>query len=62
MPIIARDNARAVELKKLTSAIPIVLSRGPGRFGLVESLARPGAQCDGLSLMATDLSGSVWGC
>jgi putative ABC transport system substrate-binding protein len=49
----------AVELKKLTSTIPIVfvLVADPVAIGLVESLARPGGNATGLSLMTIDLSG-----
>jgi putative tryptophan/tyrosine transport system substrate-binding protein len=57
--IIAVTALGAVELKKLTSAIPIVfvLVPDPIGFGLVDSLAHPGGNATGLSLMATDLSG-----
>jgi putative ABC transport system substrate-binding protein len=57
--IIAVTSLGAVELKKLTSTIPIVfvLVADPVGFGLVESLARPGANATGLSLMTNDLSG-----
>jgi putative ABC transport system substrate-binding protein len=49
----------AVELKKLTGTIPIVMTLGadPVGTGLVESLARPGGNFTGLSLMSIDLSG-----
>jgi putative tryptophan/tyrosine transport system substrate-binding protein len=49
----------AVELKKLTSTIPIVfvVVADPVGDGLVESLARPGGNATGLSFMMTDLSG-----
>jgi len=61
--IIAVTTLGAVELKKLTSTIPIVfvIVPDPVGFGLVESLARPGGNATGLSLMATDLSGKRLG-
>ena len=57
--IVAVTVLGAVELKKLTSTIPIVfvLVADPVGFGLVESLARPGGNATGLSLMTNDLSG-----
>jgi putative tryptophan/tyrosine transport system substrate-binding protein len=57
--IIAVTSLGAGELKKITSTIPIVfvLSADPVGFGLVESLARPGGNVTGLSLMSLDLSG-----
>ena len=57
--IIAVTVLGAAELKKLTSTIPIVfiLVADPVGFGFVESLARPGDNATGLSLMAIDLSG-----
>jgi putative tryptophan/tyrosine transport system substrate-binding protein len=57
--IIAVTVPGAGELKKITSTIPIVfvLSADPIGFGLVESLARPGGNVTGLSLMSLDLSG-----
>jgi putative tryptophan/tyrosine transport system substrate-binding protein len=57
--IIAVASFGAVELKKLTGTIPIVfvLMPDPVGFGLVESLARPGGNATGLSLMTIDLSG-----
>jgi putative ABC transport system substrate-binding protein len=57
--IIAVTALGAVALKRLTSTIPIVfvLVPDPIGLGLVESLARPGGNATGLSLMAVDLSG-----
>ena len=57
--IVAVTVAGAVALKQLTSTIPIVfvLVPDPIASGLVESLARPGANATGLSLMSVDLSG-----
>jgi putative tryptophan/tyrosine transport system substrate-binding protein len=61
--IVAVTALGAVELKKLTSTIPIVfvLMADPVGFGLVESLARPGGNATGLSLMTIDLSGKRLG-
>jgi putative tryptophan/tyrosine transport system substrate-binding protein len=49
----------AVTLKKLTSSIPIVFVFVPDPLGLglVDSLARPGGNATGPSLMAVDMSG-----
>jgi putative ABC transport system substrate-binding protein len=57
--IIAVTNLATRELKKGTSTIPIVfiLSYDPVSQGFVESLARPGGNATGTSLMAIDLSG-----
>jgi putative tryptophan/tyrosine transport system substrate-binding protein len=57
--IIAVTLLGALELKKATSTIPIVfvLVPDPIGSGLAESLARPGGNTTGLSLMAVDLSG-----
>jgi putative tryptophan/tyrosine transport system substrate-binding protein len=57
--IIAVTVLGAVDLKKLTDSIPIVfaLVADPVAFGLVESLARPGGNATGDSLMGIDLSG-----
>src|SRR6516225_10249887 len=57
--LIAITTIGAVTLKKLTSSIPIVFVfvTDPLGFGLVNSLARPGGNATGPSLMAVDLSG-----
>jgi putative tryptophan/tyrosine transport system substrate-binding protein len=57
--LIAITTIGAVTLKKLTSSIPIVFVfvTDPLAFGLVDSLARPGGNATGPSLMAVDLSG-----
>jgi len=57
--IIAVTPRGTLELKKLTYTIPIVfvLIADPVGFGFVESLARPGGNATGLSLMSQDLSG-----
>jgi ABC-type uncharacterized transport system substrate-binding protein len=57
--LIAITTIGAVTLKKLTSSIPIVFVfvTDPLGFGLVDSLARPGGNATGPSLMAVDLSG-----
>ena len=57
--IIAVTPRGTLELKKLTDTIPIVfvLIADPVGFGFVESLARPGGNATGLSLMSQDLSG-----
>src|SRR5262245_19624683 len=57
--IIAVTELGAAELKKLTITIPIVfvIVADPVGGGLVESLARPGGNLTGLSLVAIDLSG-----
>jgi putative ABC transport system substrate-binding protein len=57
--IIAVTNLAALEVKRATSTIPIVVSVASDAvgMGLVESLARPGGNVTGLSLMAIDLSG-----
>src|SRR5262245_27532410 len=57
--IIAVTVLGAVELKKLTDTIPIVfvVVQDPIGPGLVQSLARPGGNATGPSLMAVDLSG-----
>ena len=57
--IIAVNGLGAVEVKRVTNTIPIVfvLVQDPVREGLVESLAHPGANATGLSLMGVDLTG-----
>jgi putative tryptophan/tyrosine transport system substrate-binding protein len=57
--IIAVTALGAFEIKKLTNTIPIVfiLVADPVGFGLAESLAHPGGNATGLSLMTIDLSG-----
>src|SRR5215467_1913961 len=57
--LIAITTIGAVTLKKLTSSIPIVFVfvTDPLGFGLVDSLARPGGNATGPSLMAVDLIG-----
>ena len=57
--IIAVTLLGALELKKATPTIPIVfvLVPDPIGSGLAESLARPGGNTTGLSMMAVDLSG-----
>jgi putative ABC transport system substrate-binding protein len=57
--IVAVTGLGAREAKRATSTIPIVLVADPDPVGnrLVESLARPGGNVTGLSLMAVDLSG-----
>ena len=57
--IIAVTAIGAVDVKKLTSTIPIVfvIVADPIGAGLVEGLAHPGGNATGLSLMAADLSG-----
>jgi putative ABC transport system substrate-binding protein len=59
--IIAVTTLGAVELKKVTDTIPIVfvIVPDPVGFGLVKSLAHPGGNATGLSLMAIDLSGKL---
>jgi putative ABC transport system substrate-binding protein len=57
--IVAVTGLGAKEAKQATSTIPIVfvIVSDPAGGGLVESLARPGGNATGLSLMAIDLSG-----
>ena len=56
--IVAVTGLGAREAKRATSTIPIVIVADPDPIGngLVESLARPGGNVTGLSLMVTDLS------
>jgi putative tryptophan/tyrosine transport system substrate-binding protein len=57
--IIAVTGFGAAEVKRASSIIPIVVTVAYDAvgMGLVESLARPGGNVTGLSLMAVDLSG-----
>ena len=57
--IIAVSPLGAIEAKRATGTIPIVfvICPDPVSKGLVESLARPGGNATGLSLMTVDLSG-----
>jgi putative ABC transport system substrate-binding protein len=57
--IIAVTGFGAAEAKRASSSIPIVVTVAYDAvgMGLVESLARPGGNVTGLSLMAVDLSG-----
>ncbi len=57
--IVAVTGLGAKEAKRATTTIPIVLVADPDPVGngLVESLARPGGNVTGLSLMTTDVSG-----
>ena len=59
--IIAVTAIGAVDVKKLTSAIPIVFVFVPDPIGLglVEGLADPGGNATGLSLIAVDLTGQL---
>jgi putative tryptophan/tyrosine transport system substrate-binding protein len=56
--VIAVSAAGAIALKQLTSTVPIVfvIVEDPIGVGLVASLARPGGNLTGLSLMVVDLS------
>src|SRR5215831_2424081 len=56
--IIAVTNLGTVEVKRDTSTIPIVfvLGQDPVRDGFVESLAHPGGNATGFSLMGMDLT------
>jgi putative ABC transport system substrate-binding protein len=56
--IITAGTPGCLAAKRATSTIPIVfaVSSDPLSTGVVESLARPGGNITGLSLMATDLS------
>jgi putative ABC transport system substrate-binding protein len=57
--IVAVTGFGAKEAKRATGTVPIVVVADPDPIGngLVESLARPGGNVTGLSLMTTDVSG-----
>jgi putative tryptophan/tyrosine transport system substrate-binding protein len=57
--IVASSQLAALDLKQATTTIPIVFATAPNPLGsgLVESLARPGGNATGLSLMVVDTSG-----
>ncbi|KRR19435.1 hypothetical protein CQ13_33540 [Bradyrhizobium retamae] len=57
--IVAVTQRGAMELKRATGAIPVVFVIGvnPVGSGLIESLARPGGNLTGLSVMTLDTSG-----
>src|ERR1700754_3811731 len=61
--IVAVTGLGAREAKRATGSIPIVIVADPDPVGngLVESLARPGGNVTGLSLMTADLSGKRFG-
>jgi putative tryptophan/tyrosine transport system substrate-binding protein len=61
--IIAVTGLGAKEAKQATNTIPVVFVADPDPVGsgLVESLARPGGNATGLSLMAIDVSGKRLG-
>lgn len=57
--IVASSILGALDLKQATTTIPIVFATAPDPIGrgLVESLARPGGNATGLSLMVVDTAG-----
>jgi putative ABC transport system substrate-binding protein len=57
--LIVTNNDAALAAKQFTTTIPIVfvLANDPLGSGLVQGLARPGANVTGLSLQSTDLAG-----
>jgi putative ABC transport system substrate-binding protein len=56
--IVVENTAAALALKRATSTIPIVMAivADPVGSGLVQSLAHPGANITGLSMMLTEIS------
>jgi putative ABC transport system substrate-binding protein len=61
--IVVQTETGAMELKQATSTIPVVFVSitDPVGAGLVESLAHPGGNFTGLSLMLKDIAGKRWG-
>jgi putative ABC transport system substrate-binding protein len=61
--IIASSPLVAIQLKKATTTIPIVFAIAPNPVGsgIVDSLARPGGNITGLSIMADDTAGKRLG-
>jgi putative ABC transport system substrate-binding protein len=57
--LVASSNAEALALKNATKKIPIVFYTGgdPVKAGLVESLARPGGNVTGVTLISAELFG-----
>ncbi len=56
--IVTTSSISAQAARKVTSTVPIVMtSGGPIERGLAESLAKPGGNVTGLSVLASDLSG-----
>ena len=56
--IVTTASRSAIAARKLTKTIPIVMTTGdPVATGLAASLARPGGNVTGLSVMSSDLSG-----
>jgi len=57
--LVGGSQLAAVELKRATTTIPIVFATAPNPIGtgLVESLARPGGNVTGLSMMVVDTTG-----
>src|SRR4029453_12261302 len=57
--IVARGTLGPLAAKRATATIPIVMTSAgdPLRSGLVATLARPGGNVTGMSLMAPDLGG-----
>jgi putative ABC transport system substrate-binding protein len=57
--LVAASQQAAVELKQATATIPIVFATAPNPLGsgLVASLAHPGGNATGLSLMVSDIAG-----
>jgi len=57
--IVASSDLAAIDLKRATTTIPIVFATSPNPVssGLVESLAHPGGNITGLSIIVDDLAG-----